>query len=69
MAGKDTVKGNWTSESAFNLPLALSESRDWIEAVTQQKFISNDFQVSLKNGVLLCLYVLNNIDILFNIVV
>ncbi|GAM19908.1 hypothetical protein SAMD00019534_030830, partial [Acytostelium subglobosum LB1] len=50
----DTVKGNWSNTSAFNLELALKESREWIEAVCQQKFPSDDFQASLKNGVLLC---------------
>jgi hypothetical protein len=53
----DVVKGNWSDESAFNLPLALRESRQWIEAVVGQKFASDDFQQSLKNGVLLCQYV------------
>jgi hypothetical protein len=51
---KEVVKGNWSSESAFNLPLALQESRQWIEAVVGQKFASDDFQLSLKNGILLC---------------
>ena len=51
------MKGNWSGESAFNLPLALQESRQWIEAVVGQKFVSDDFQLSLKNGILLCKYV------------
>lgn len=50
----DTIKGNWSNESAFNLVLALEESRNWIEAVVGQKFPSDDFQQSLKNGVFLC---------------
>lgn len=61
------MKGNWSGESAFNLPLALHESRQWIEAVVGQKFPSDDFQQSLKNGILLCqyvyLYLLNNIKV------
>lgn len=60
---KEVVKGNWSNESAFNLPLALQESRQWIEAVCGQKFPSDDFQLSLKSGVLLCQYVF---IILFN---
>jgi hypothetical protein len=54
---KEVVKGNWSNESAFNLSLALQESRQWIEAVVGQKFVSDDFQQSLKNGILLCQYV------------
>ncbi|EFA84630.1 LIM-type zinc finger-containing protein [Heterostelium album PN500] len=50
----ETIKGNWTSSSAYNLDLALKESREWIEAVIQQKFPSDDFQASLKNGLFLC---------------
>lgn len=50
----ETIKGNWSNESAFNLVLALAESRNWIEAVVGQKFPSDDFQQSLKNGVFLC---------------
>eukprot|EP01133_Synstelium_polycarpum_P019418 gene19418-23252_t len=49
-----TVKGNFSAQSAFNLDLALAESRTWIEAVVQIKFPSDDFQASLKNGVFLC---------------
>eukprot|EP01113_Clastostelium_recurvatum_P010599 TRINITY_DN1528_c0_g1_i1.p1 TRINITY_DN1528_c0_g1~~TRINITY_DN1528_c0_g1_i1.p1 ORF type:complete len:718 (-),score=112.69 TRINITY_DN1528_c0_g1_i1:220-2301(-) len=48
------VKGKWTGASAFNLQLALAESRDWIERVIGEKFPSDDFQVSLKNGTFLC---------------
>lgn len=49
-----SISANWTDDSAFNLPLALQESRQWIEAVTQERFPSEDFQVSLKDGRLLC---------------
>ncbi|KAM9943688.1 hypothetical protein ACTFIT_008266 [Dictyostelium discoideum] len=47
------IKANWTSTSAFNLELALDESRDWIERVINQKFPS-DFQSSLRDGIFLC---------------
>jgi hypothetical protein len=48
------VAAAWTDESAFNLELALKESRDWIEAATNEKFPSPDFIQSTKNGILLC---------------
>ncbi|EGC39983.1 hypothetical protein DICPUDRAFT_96403 [Dictyostelium purpureum] len=49
------IKANWSSSSAFNLELALSESQDWIERVVGEKFkYPNDFQESLKDGVFLC---------------
>ena len=45
----------WTNESAFNLGLAMKESQNWIESVTEQKFtFADDFQKSLKDGRLLC---------------
>ncbi|KYR02890.1 LIM-type zinc finger-containing protein [Tieghemostelium lacteum] len=48
------IKASWSDESAFNLELALKESRTWIEAVVGQKFPSDDFQASVKDGVFLC---------------
>jgi hypothetical protein len=54
-ASGDVIKGNWTNESAFNLQLATQEAKAWIEAVVQEKFFYPDnFQASLKNGILLC---------------
>eukprot|EP01132_Coremiostelium_polycephalum_P005053 gene5053-6290_t len=51
----DIVKGKWSGASAFNLELALAESKAWIEEVVAQKFqFQDDFQASLKDGILLC---------------
>jgi len=52
--GGDWVQGEWTEESAFNTPMALSESQRWIEAVTGEKFKSDDFVQSTRDGILLC---------------
>jgi hypothetical protein len=53
----DSVKANWSGESAFNLEMAQGEARHWIEAVIGQPFPSNDFQSSLSNGKFLCLLI------------
>lgn len=41
-------------DDSFDIISGLEACREWIESVTDEQFSSDDFQVSLKDGILLC---------------
>eukprot|EP01114_Cavostelium_apophysatum_P009684 TRINITY_DN2291_c0_g2_i1.p1 TRINITY_DN2291_c0_g2~~TRINITY_DN2291_c0_g2_i1.p1 ORF type:complete len:663 (-),score=131.60 TRINITY_DN2291_c0_g2_i1:27-2015(-) len=49
-----SVSAQWTNDSAFNIDLGKQEAKQWIEAVCGEKFSNPDWQISLRDGRLLC---------------